>query len=144
MSSRKQRRRRQKDRRHDYEFVYVDEEGNEVPVGDEEASPNGKPALRRERPARDSKAASGRGGGGRQGRTVEPASLRRAARRGLLFAPFMFGVLYLLNRDLPLFALAVNTLILLAFFVPFGYLMDRVMYRAFMRRGARAAGEKPR
>src|SRR4030095_16073608 len=63
--------------------------------------------------------------GGRPGRVVDPPSWQKAGRRALLFAPFMFGILYFLNRDLPLFGVVLNTLILVAFFLPFGYLMDR-------------------
>ncbi len=138
MPSRKQRRRRQKDRRHEYEFVYVDDEGQEVAVDELPApSPNGKSARAR--------TPKGKGRRERAGRTVEPASWRRAGRRGLLFAPFMFGILYLLNGDdVPLYGLVLNTLMLLAFFVPFGYLMDKVMYRTFSRRTGGAGAQKRR
>ena len=128
MPSRKQRRRRQKEKRHEYEYVFVDEHGREVDVEERPvASPNGTRARAKER-------ATPTAPRSRTGRTVEPASWRRAGRRGLLFAPLMFGVLYLLNRDMPPVALALNTIILLAFFVPFGYFMDKMMYRAFVRR----------
>ncbi len=134
MPSRKQRRKRQKEKRHEYEYVFVDEHGREVEVDEETvASANGTRAHAKER----AKAPQPRGG--RAGRTVEPASWQRAARRGLLFSPFMFGVLYLMERDRPLIALAANTVILLGFFIPFGYLMDRVMYRSFARRTGKPA-----
>jgi hypothetical protein len=126
MPSRKQRRRRQKDRRHDYEYVYVDHEGHELEVEDvPQPSRNGaSEKTPTKQPAR----------GRRSGRVVDPPSWQKAARRGALFAPFMFGILYFLNRDLPLFGVVLNTLILVGFFVPFGYLMDRMMYRAYVRR----------
>jgi hypothetical protein len=126
MPSRKQRRRRLKDRRHDYEYVYVDHEGHELDVEDvPQPSRNGaSEKAPKKPPAR----------GGRSGRVVDPPSWQKAARRGALFAPFMFGILYFLNNDLPLYGIVLNTLILLAFFVPFGYLMDRVMYRTYIRR----------
>ena len=141
MPSRKQRRRRQKEKRHEYEYVLVDEHGREVEVDEPAvASPNGTRARGKERARPKSEPR-----GARTGRTVEPASWRRAGRRGLLFAPLMFGVLYLLNRDLPLLGLALNTLILLAFFVPFGYFMDKVMYRTYLRRtGKGQAGPQKR
>ncbi len=137
MPSRKQRRRRQKDRRHEYEYVYVDEEGQEVEVeGMPVPSRNGKSAE--PRAARSAPR-------GRTGRTVEPASWRKALKRGLMFAPFMFGILYVLNGDeVPLTGLVLNTLMLLAFFVPFGYLMDKFMYRAFARRTAADAPKSRR
>ena len=130
MPSRKQRRRREKDKRHQYEYVYVDEHGRQVEVDEAAASPNGSPARAKDRPKAKSQP--------RGGRTVEPASWQRAGRRGLLFAPLMFGVLYLLNRDVAPLALAVNTLVLLAFFVPFGYFMDKVMYGMYLRRTGNA------
>jgi hypothetical protein len=40
MSSRKQRRRRAKERRHDYEYVYLDEEGNETEPPEGTAEPS--------------------------------------------------------------------------------------------------------
>ncbi len=133
MPSRKQRRRRQKGRRHEYEFVYVDEEGHEVEPDElPEPSRNGKA----QRPKDKTKPKAGSRGRG-PSRVVEPASWRKALRRGLIFAPLMFGVLYLLNRDLQLLGIVINTLILMAFFVPFGYLMDTIMYRAYVRRTGR-------
>ena len=131
MPSRKQRRRRQKGRRHEYEYVYVDQEGRELDIEDvPQPSRNGASEK-----AAKTTAARGRGGG-KPGRGVEPPSWKKAARRAALFAPFMFGILYLLNRnrDVPLYGVVFNTLILVAFFIPFGYLMDRVMYRTYLRR----------
>ena len=135
MPSRKQRRRRTKDRRHDYEYVYVDEEGNEVEVDDvPQPSRNGsspRPAKGKA-PATDKPIQAGR-------RVVQPPSWRRAARRGLLFSPAIALFVYFLNRSLPLYGVILNVLILLGFFIPFGYLMDRITYRAATRRlGAQA------
>ena len=141
MPSRKQRRRRVKDRRHDYEYVFVDDEGNEV---DEDDVPQ---------PSRNGAAAAGRPGKKDQaitvkgGRTVKPASWQRASRRGLLFSPAIFAFVYLIyGKKLGLAGVLFQTLVLLAFFVPFGYLMDRMMYRTFVKRqaSARAAKAKPR
>jgi hypothetical protein len=83
MATKKQRRRREKDRRHDYEFVYIDDEGNEVEV----ATPE-KPA--KEAPARKA-AASGTGRGTRQARAPKPPSWRSVGRMGIL----MFALLFL-------------------------------------------------
>jgi hypothetical protein len=134
MPSRKQRRRREKELRHDYEFVYVDEEGREVEADEvPQPSRNGRAAT----PAR--KQQRGRG----SARVVEPASWHRAIRRGLLFSPAMFAILYLLNRgNAPIYAVVFNTAILVAFFIPFGYLMDRVMHRTYLRRQAGAAKKR--
>jgi hypothetical protein len=134
MATKKQRRRRNKERRHEYEYVYVDGEGNEVPV--EEAEPdakNGKaPAQRASRT-------------GRGGRTVDPPSWRRTLRRAAMFAPLMFVVLYLLrSEDQPIASVLLSVVMLLAFFVPFSYFMDSLMYRLAQRRAAQQPGSSPK
>jgi hypothetical protein len=125
MPSRKQRRRRAKDRRHEWEYVYVDEEGEEVepPPDAEEPSRNGKRAGA---PARQPSGA----------RQVQPPSWRRVGKRGLIFAPLMFLTVTLLSGDLTVAARILNTLFLLAFFLPFSYAMDALMYRMYMKRQA--------
>src|SRR5215210_1052058 len=124
MPSRKQRRRRAKSRRHDWEEVWVDDEGNEVepPSGDAVQSRNGKRASA---PARRS---SG-------GRVVQPPSWTRVGKRGLLFAPLMFLTVTILSGQLTLQQRLMNTVFLLAFFLPFSYAMDTLMYRMYLRRG---------
>lgn len=139
MPSRKQRRRRTKDRRHDYEYVYVDDEGKEVEADDvPQPSRNGTGtrAAKKDAPIRVA-----------GGRVVKPPSWQRAVKRGLIFAPAMFGILYVLNRgNQPPAAIIFNTLVLLAFFIPFGYLMDRVMYRTYVKKqaAAKTAKAKPK
>lgn len=123
MPSRKQRRRRAKERRHEWEEVWVDEEGNEVePPSDAELpSQNGK---RTSRPPR-------RDAGGRR---VQPPSWGRVGKRGLIFAPLMFLTVTFLSGSLTLTQRIVNTVFLLAFFLPFSYMMDSLMYRMYLRR----------
>jgi hypothetical protein len=127
MPSRKQRRRRAKERRHEWEEVWVDDEGNEVePPPDEDApSRNGKRASA---PAR------------RAGtRVVQPPSWRRVGKRALIFAPLMFLTVSLLSSELSVTQRIINTFFLLAFFLPFSYAMDALMYRMSTRRGGRQA-----
>ena len=129
MPSRKQRRRQAKERRHDYEYVYVDDAGREVEVdrAEVEERRNGK-ARRPER------AAAG-------GRIVQPPSWTRVGRRALIFAPLMFLTVYLLGRnDLSVVQMVVQTLVLLAIFLPFSYFMDSITYRAYQRRLNRTKG----
>jgi hypothetical protein len=124
MPSRKQRRRREKERRHEWEEVWVDEEGNEVePPIDAEQSENGK---------RTAAAASTPTRAG--GRVVQPPSWQRVAKRGLIFAPLMFLTVTFLSGDLTIAQRLVNTAFLLAFFLPFSYAMDALMYRMARRR----------
>lgn len=132
MPSRKQRRRRQKERRHEYEYVYVDERGAEVEVDPAEVE---KPAPSPSKPRPTAETARSRGG-----REVPPPSWRRVAKRGLIFAPFMFITLLLLDGGQSYDLLAVNTVVLLAFFLPFSYVLDTVMYRVYLKRGGSQAG----
>ena len=136
MPSRKQRRRRQKDRRHEYEYVLVDDEGREVPV-DEAAEPRRGPERKEARPAA---AKGGRGSarqparGGRAARVVEPPSWRRVGKRSLIFAPLMFLTVMLLNSKQSTASHLVTTGFLLVFFVPFQFVMDSIVYRSYVRR----------
>ena len=138
MASRKQRRRRQKERRHEYEYVYVDEQGEEVDVDPSELeAPVKERAVASSKPKPKSKpqAAPFRGG-----REVPPPSWRRVARRGLIFAPFMFLTLLLLDRGQSYDLLAINTVVLLAFFLPFSYVLDTLMYRVYVKRAGGQGG----
>jgi hypothetical protein len=131
MPSRKQRRRRDKSRRHEYEYVWVDEEGKEVEVDPDEVRPN-TPGPKDGKTPRDKR--------GRPVRKIEPPSWQRVGKRAALFAPFMFIVVWILRPEgaAPASAI-VQTVILLGFFLPFSYLMDSLMYRAYLRRTGQAA-----
>jgi hypothetical protein len=134
MPSRKQQRRRQKLKRHEYEEVYVDDEGRELdPEEAEEILGATAP-----KPARAAKAQPQ----GRGARTIEPPSLRRTLRRGLLFAPLMLVVVILLGEDLTLAQQITQTIVLLLFFLPFSYFMDKMVYRSYQRRLARTDEKK--
>ena len=125
MPSKKQRRRREKSLRHEYEYVLLDEEGNEAPVEPIELR------KKEERP----KAARGGARPARAVRTVQPASWRRVAKRGLLFAPVMFVMVTILaGKKLDMTHKITQTLLLLAFFLPFSYLMDTFAYRTYRKR----------
>jgi hypothetical protein len=141
MPTKKQRRRHQKARRHEYEYVYLDDEGNEVPVEPSElrAERNGQ------RESKPSKAGnSGRSATGRGGRKVEPPSWRRSARRALLFGPILVVAMMLLNRNLPLAQQIFPAVFLIAFFIPFSYFTDSLAYRMLQKRLARRDNPKTR
>jgi hypothetical protein len=138
MATKKQRRRQEKDRRHEWEYVYVDDDGREVEV--EEAGETAPP-----KPARGSGQAKPRSAGkpgskgrqqtGRAGRKVDPPSWRRVVRRGGIFAPVMLVVIYLLRpKGASAVSLVVQLVVLLLFFLPFSYMMDSMMYRAYRKR----------
>ncbi len=141
MPTRKQRRRQQKARRHEYEYVYVDDEGNEVAVDPTElaTAKDGKGDAR-PRAAKDGKPAAGK----RSGRSIEPASWRRAARRALLFGPFLIIAMMLLNRDLPFAQQIAPAILMLAFFIPFSYFTDSLAYRMYRKRVDRRDAAKSR
>jgi len=129
MPSRKQRRRRQKTRRHEWEYVYVDEEGHEVEVDSADVEPgkNGKAAPRPERrPAR--------GQAARPGRTVQPPSWNRVMKRALFVGPAVIIAMLLLNRNASVAARVLPALVLLVFFLPFSYLTDSLAYRMYKKR----------
>jgi hypothetical protein len=138
MPTRKQRRRRQKDRRHEYEYVYVDDEGREVEVdpAERDDATSDEP---RKRPKPEQKASTRRNrakpkaAGGAAVRAVPPPSWPRVLRRGAIFAPFMLFATYLLGRGLSWESRILQTLWLLILFVPFSYLIDRMMYRRYLR-----------
>ena len=67
-------------------------------------------------------------------REVQPPSLKRVAKRGLIFAPLMFLTVTFLSGDLTLTQQVINTVFLLAFFLPFSYAMDALMYRLYKKR----------
>jgi hypothetical protein len=125
MPSRKQRKRREKLKRHEWEYVELDEEGNEVPL--EAASPQ--------------KAASGESNGrprsgraGRPLREVKPPSWSRALKRAALFVPFLYIFLSLGKHPPPVAERIGISLLYAAVFVPMFFFVDRMTYRAYKRR----------
>jgi len=130
MPTRKQRRRRQKDRRHDYEFVYVDEEGQEVEA-DEVERPgrreNGKLQSKQQPQKR-------RAGSSAAVREVKPPSWSKVGKRSLIFFPLIFLAFSFINSGQPIGTRLAVTVVYTAFFVPFMYVMDRTMYRTYLKR----------
>ncbi len=131
MATQKQRKRRAKEHRHDYEVVYVDDEGNEVEV-EEEPKPRKPPAKGA---ARGTTKAEPRG---RRGRPVQPPSWPRVLKRGMIFAPIFLATVLLLGGGKMTYAAAVvQTVLLIAVFIPFSYFMDRVVWRQHQKRLAK-------
>ena len=138
MATQKQRKRRAKEKRHEYDLVEIDGEGNETVLTSTETRPNDPPARvksgDRGKGAKPKQSAS-------RGRAVQPPSWRRVFRRGLIFAPIMFGTLLLIGGDgVTTIGAVANTVVLMAVFIPFSYFMDRLLYRQFEKRRAREAG----
>lgn len=137
MATQKQRRRRAKEHRHEYDLVYLDDEGNEVEV--DEPGP-GKTAKTSKPPAK----ASGRGSArkaqptGRGGRPVNPPSWPKVLKRGAIFAPIFLATVMLLGGGKMSFAAAlVQTALLIGVFIPFSYFMDKLVWRQYQKRLAK-------
>jgi hypothetical protein len=137
MSTRKQRRRQQKSRRHEWEYVYVDDEGREVEV-DPEAPTRPKDEQPKAKQQADRRNGRPPDGKRRPRRVPQPPSWRRAAKRaallGALFVVvFAFGLGGKNNN--PLAAVLIGLIYAVAF-VPLQYFIDKVTYRAYLKRQA--------
>ena len=139
MPTKKQRRRQQKNRRHEWEYVYVDEEGHEVDVDPGELRTTKKDGKDKERPRATGTPPRRTDARGRPARQIEPPSWRRVFKRALIFAPIFVVALALLNRGSILQAVA-QAVPLLVFFIPFSYFTDWLAYRTFQKRMGRADG----
>ncbi len=129
MSTRKQRKRRAKDFRHDMRVFEVDGEGNEVPLAELRTPDERKPKVKQQRQAKSKS--------GRPIRVPPQPSWRRAVRRGgmmggLMLVAFLF---VLKNGPLPQ-RLGIGVFYGLAF-IPLTYWIDRTAYRAYQRRLAK-------
>ena len=144
MPTKKQKRRNQKARRHEYEYVYLDDEGNEVPVEPSElrAEKNGQRDSKPRKSGSGGKQPAGRSAGGR--RKIDPPSWRRSARRALLFGPVLVVAMILLNRGQPFAQQVFPAVFLIAFFIPFSYFTDSFAYRLFQKRLNRRDNAKAR
>ena len=151
MATRKQRARRAKGKRHDYEVVYLDGEGNEVEPDEPEpskaasskaAKTSGRATASSKRPAATpSKSKS------RLFREPQPPSWPRAAKRGGLFAALMVGLLVVTNRQQTPIGLVAVAIVFLGLVIPLGYYTDQFTYRGYQKRlagkPAGKAGSKP-
>jgi hypothetical protein len=137
MPTRKQRRRRQKSLRHEWEYVYVDEEGHEVEVdpAELEQSKDERPKARQQTDRRNGRPAQGKQ---RTRRVPQPPSWRRAAKRAALLGA-LFVVVFAFGlggkNSNPLSAVLIG-LIYATAFVPLQYFIDKVTYRAYLKRQA--------
>jgi hypothetical protein len=133
MATQKQRRKRAKEKRHAYDLVEIDAEGNETLLSASELkadTPAKAPAKKREPAQRTTK--SGRGG-------PQPPTWGRVLKRGAIFAPIFFATVWLLGGDrITLQGAILQTVFLVAVFIPFSYFMDRLVWRSHEKRLARS------
>jgi len=139
VATRKQRRRREKEKRHDYEIVYLDDEGNEVEPDEADlpsparrsGSSNGKPT------AKGSRSASSRR------RAPQPPSWRRVLKRGAIFLPIFIGTVLLIGgKHMRVSAAIFQAVILIVLFVPFSYFLDSMVWRSYQKRLDRGTAKK--
>ena len=141
MPSKKQRRRRAKAFRHEYDLVLVDGDCNEIPVDPEE--------RRTEREAKDQQRAAkpkpDRGQSARGGRTPrkppEP-SWERALRRGGVMGVLMLLAFIFLFKSAPIGIRLAWGVFYAGAFVPLTYFVDRTAYRTYLRRLERSNAKK--
>jgi hypothetical protein len=147
MPTRKQRRRTQKERRHEYETVWVDAEGNELDEPPEElaTAPEKHDGAKRDgaKPKPKAKAAQQRGG--RPIKVPPPPSWRRAAKRAGILGAVIFVFIYLAGTrngsHSPASALFL-ALVYTALFVPLQYTIDRFAYNRWQKRADAQAANR--
>jgi hypothetical protein len=129
MPTRKQRRREAKAKRHDYEFVYVDDEGNEIEPPPEEDRAERRNGSKAATATKKTKAQPQRG----RRRVPQPPSWQRAAKRSVLLGVVVF-FLFSLGKSHNYSGAVVLALIYTALFIPFTYAIDRFAYRRWQAR----------
>jgi hypothetical protein len=139
--TKKQRRRQEKNRRHEWEYVYVDDEGQEV-----EVDPGELRRTKEDKQPRTGPSPQRTNARGRAPRQIEPPSWRRVGRRALFLAPVFVVVMLMLNRDQSVAARLAPAVFLLLFFIPFSYFTDSLAYRMYKKRlaNAQASPAKPK
>ena len=140
MPTRKQRRRAQKERRHEYETVWVDAEGNEL-----EGPPEELAAAPEKRDGAKPKAKATRQQRGRTVRVPPPPSWQRAAKRALIIGSVIFVFIYLAgskNGGHSLASALLLAVVYTALFVPFQYVLDRFAHNRWQRRADAQAANR--
>jgi hypothetical protein len=123
VASRKQRKKREKEFRHDH--VWVDEDGNELDA----------PPVREEAPKQAKAAGGTKGSQSRWTKTPQPPSWERVAKRTALFAPVILLLVFVLPSKGSSKVSTIGTaLLFIAIFVPFSYMVDGFTYRAYQKR----------
>jgi hypothetical protein len=141
MPTKKQRKRREKGKRHEYEYVLLDEEGQETPLDPAE--------LRQAKREKDKNGAkpttAAKDRKGRAIREVKPPSWRRALNRAAIFVVALLVLTSFIGKTHP----SVLARVVIAFGygiigVPLFYVMDRAAYRRYLRVTGREAPPPPK
>jgi hypothetical protein len=130
MPSRKQRRRRAKDFRHDVRVFEVDAEGNEVALAELRTPEERKPKIKQQQGKSKSRSA-------RPMKVPPQPSWRRAVRRGGTMGGLMLIAFLFVLKDGPLpQRIGIGVFYGLAF-IPLTYWIDRTAHRTYQRRLAK-------
>ena len=143
MPSKKQRRRRAKSFRHEYDLVLVDGDGNEVPVDPEERRTERE--TKNQQRAATAKTKPARGQSSRGGRTMRQPpqpSWERAFRRGGVMGALMLLAFIFLFKSAPIGIRLAWGVFYAGAFVPLTYFVDRTAYRTYLRRLERSDAKK--
>jgi hypothetical protein len=142
MPTRKQRRRLAKERRHEYETVWVDSEGNEL-----EDPPEELVAAAPEKRANGAKPKAQPQRGRRPVKVPPPPSWRRAFRRSLILGGAIFALFYVLgskNGHHNIGSALALAVVYTALFIPFTYFIDRFAHNRWQRRAEQQGGKPAR
>ena len=134
MPTRKQKRRELKSKRHEYEFVYLDSEGNEVDEPEEADAPATEASTTNgSKPKSAAKKAATQSG--RPRREPQAPSWKRAAKRSALLGVFVM-IFFSFTAKGNLIRVLPTALLFSVAYVPVMYYIDRMAYRRFQGRGA--------
>ena len=135
MPTRKQKRRDLKSKRHEYEFVYVDGEGNEVEEPEEADTPAKQASTANGSKPKQSAAKKSTTQSGRPRREPQVPSWKRAAKRSALLGVFVM-IFFSFTAKGNLLRVLPTALLFSVAYVPVMYYIDRAAYRRFQSRSA--------
>jgi hypothetical protein len=137
MPSRKQRRRREKSLRHEYDYVLLDHEGNEIEFDPEERRAEREAKEKQRAAAAKPSAGKSPARGGRATREPPQPSWERAFRRGGVMGALMLVAFIFLFKNGSIVSRLMLGVFYAAAFVPLTYFVDRTAYRSYQRRLAK-------
>ena len=138
MPTRKQKRRDLKSKRHEYEFVYVDEDGNEVDEPEEADAPAKEASTANGSKPKQSAAKKSTTQSGRPRREPQAPSWKRAGKRSALLGVFVM-IFFSFTAKGNLIRVLPTAVLFSVAYVPVMYYIDRMAYRRFQGRAAAKA-----
>jgi hypothetical protein len=139
--TRKQKRRDLKSKRHEYEFVYLDSEGNEVDEPEESDAPTKQTTATNGSKPKQSGAKKPTTQSGRPRREPQAPSWKRAAKRSALLGVFVM-IFFSFTAKGDLIRVLPTAVFFSLAYVPVMYYIDRAAYRRFQGRAAAKAATK--